>query len=431
MKKTLTFLALAGFAFTTAQAQEDASVVAPAKPSTWSVGVHAGNFFLNPMHLFSIVDRDADLRGFNGDNTSFDIGYGLYIEKQISPIIGLQLGYDMGSYTGANSDYTDHLGKLKRHEYAEGDFSTISLNATVNFLNFTKKRSSNNWGLYFKGGASYMSFEGTRFFAADKSNPKAKGRSFSTDNELIFQAGLGLRYNVSDRFRVELESIFHGVPSGSLDLSAENKTDDKFDSYQYTTLGVAYTFGKGKAMHRSSAYSKENFWDKSLISENSQPDEERIKGIVGEEVKDEMEDIMATKKKMAELEAQIEAQRKAIEALKNKKPDSDKIAVQQVFQVFFASGSNKLSDQYQKELTLLAELMKENSSLKATVTGYTDRHGSEKLNSDLRQRRADQVKSFLVNAGISTDRLSTATSKQNIVGDNVEHLNRKVTIKFN
>lgn len=42
---------------------------------------------------------------------------------------------------------------------------------------------------------------------------------------------------------------------------------------------------------------------------------------------------------------------------------------------------------------------------KVTITGYTDRIGSDAYNLELSQRRADAVKSYLVNKGIAADRL--------------------------
>ena len=42
-----------------------------------------------------------------------------------------------------------------------------------------------------------------------------------------------------------------------------------------------------------------------------------------------------------------------------------------------------------------------------TITGYTDRLGSEKYNMRLSQRRADAVKAYMVNKGIAANRLTT------------------------
>ncbi len=42
------------------------------------------------------------------------------------------------------------------------------------------------------------------------------------------------------------------------------------------------------------------------------------------------------------------------------------------------------------------------------VTGHTDRIGSEAYNMDLSQRRADAVKNYLVNKGVSSSRIETA-----------------------
>ena len=61
----------------------------------------------------------------------------------------------------------------------------------------------------------------------------------------------------------------------------------------------------------------------------------------------------------------------------------------------------------QPKLEETAELMRRNAQVNnVTITGYTDRIGSDKYNMSLSQRRADSVKSFLTNKGISPSRLN-------------------------
>jgi len=79
---------------------------------------------------------------------------------------------------------------------------------------------------------------------------------------------------------------------------------------------------------------------------------------------------------------------------------------------FFESSSavgdmSGVSDEYIKKLKLVLD---NNPSAKVEVTGHCDNTGSEAFNKILGQKRADFVKSYLVNAGINTDQI-VASSK--------------------
>jgi outer membrane protein OmpA-like peptidoglycan-associated protein len=74
---------------------------------------------------------------------------------------------------------------------------------------------------------------------------------------------------------------------------------------------------------------------------------------------------------------------------------------------FFESSSavgdmNSVSDEYIKNLRLVLE---NNPSAKIEVTGHTDNTGKEWFNKELGLKRAEFVKSYLVNAGINADQI--------------------------
>ena len=59
-----------------------------------------------------------------------------------------------------------------------------------------------------------------------------------------------------------------------------------------------------------------------------------------------------------------------------------------------------------RSLTSVAEFLRENPQRKITIEGYTDNLGSDAYNLQLSQRRADSVRDFLVQNGISADRIT-------------------------
>jgi peptidoglycan-associated lipoprotein len=77
--------------------------------------------------------------------------------------------------------------------------------------------------------------------------------------------------------------------------------------------------------------------------------------------------------------------------------------------VHFAFDSSLLSDRAQQVLNSKADYLRVNSSVTVTVEGHCDDRGTDAYNIALGERRADSVKSFLVDLGISADRLNTVS----------------------
>jgi outer membrane protein OmpA-like peptidoglycan-associated protein len=67
-----------------------------------------------------------------------------------------------------------------------------------------------------------------------------------------------------------------------------------------------------------------------------------------------------------------------------------------------------LLDQSKSELDRLVGFLKLNTGIKIKISGHTDNQGDEKSNKILSENRAKAVVSYLINAGISPDRLSYA-----------------------
>ncbi len=75
--------------------------------------------------------------------------------------------------------------------------------------------------------------------------------------------------------------------------------------------------------------------------------------------------------------------------------------------VYFSSNKSYVRRGEIAKLNEVVTKMKENMTLKATVSGYTDSIGGEIFNIKLSERRANAVKKFLVSKGIDANRIST------------------------
>jgi len=75
--------------------------------------------------------------------------------------------------------------------------------------------------------------------------------------------------------------------------------------------------------------------------------------------------------------------------------------------VHFAFDSALLSEQTQQILMSNADYLRTNSEVRVTVEGHCDERGTDAYNIALGERRAEAVKNFLVDLGISANRLNT------------------------
>ena len=77
--------------------------------------------------------------------------------------------------------------------------------------------------------------------------------------------------------------------------------------------------------------------------------------------------------------------------------------------IHFEFNSSVLSDQAQRILNSKADYLRTNSDVTITVEGHCDSRGTDTYNFSLGQRRSESVKKFLVEQGISTNRLVTVS----------------------
>ncbi|WP_235031250.1 OmpA family protein [Geminicoccus flavidas] len=120
---------------------------------------------------------------------------------------------------------------------------------------------------------------------------------------------------------------------------------------------------------------------------------------------------------------QIEIQRVRQDALKLVMPS----------EVMFPFDSAVLQPGYQTTLRKIADVLNGYPESTATITGYTDSTGSESYNLDLSKRRAEAVRTALINDSVAAGRLTAqGRGKADPIGDNAtaagRQMNRRVEI---
>lgn len=99
--------------------------------------------------------------------------------------------------------------------------------------------------------------------------------------------------------------------------------------------------------------------------------------------------------------------------------------------VLFANNSDVINPVFRSQIKELAEFLKLYPSTSIELQGFASRTGNAKLNLELSQRRADNVKEMLISYGISSNRVRIVgfgdSKLANDGDDEVSHaLNRRV-----
>jgi OOP family OmpA-OmpF porin len=75
--------------------------------------------------------------------------------------------------------------------------------------------------------------------------------------------------------------------------------------------------------------------------------------------------------------------------------------------LIFAQGKSLIDPKSYSELDEVVQMMKENSKIEIRLEGHTDNVGNSKANLELSQKRVDAVKRYMVDKGISKNRIET------------------------
>ena len=75
--------------------------------------------------------------------------------------------------------------------------------------------------------------------------------------------------------------------------------------------------------------------------------------------------------------------------------------------LFFELGKATLTPESDPELKRLVQVMNENADLRIEISGHTDNTGTDAINEKLSQARADAVKTYLMAAGVASNRIQS------------------------
>ncbi|SMC80851.1 DUF6089 family protein [Pedobacter nyackensis] len=377
--------------------------------STWSIGINAGA--LSPI---------SPLGGKNDfSNWKTDLGYGLYIKKQLTPYFSLRLDGVRGKLKGDNAEPFDG-GTVNMSSVSafETDLSySGSLNAVVNLFNISMFNKNSALQLYASAGAGLAGYKVKTATGSGTLTDYAAGKTIS---ELIIPVGLGAKFKVAERINLDLGWTVNYVDGDNLD--GVYRTGN--DKYSYAYGGLEFALGKGGkqlAWHNPVALTYDEALQAKQTADALKSDmdaqkaenaklraemSDLMKDTDGDGVSDKFDKCPGTpsgvvvdgagcplKVPVPVVQEKViitEADRKVVaDAIKNLEFDLNKATIR--------------AKSY-PTLNRVAELLiQKNFSLK--LAGHTDNTGSNALNMRLSKARAESVRTYLVAQGANASRI--------------------------
>ncbi len=375
-------------------AQDAASGEQPSKLKGWSIGIRGLHLYDLPSYRYD-TELSRDLQGLYGDKTKVDIGLEGYLEKQFTPLLGVQAGYRWGQMTGANDV-----------EYYKNSFYTVYGDMLFHLSNIDKRRGTRRWGLYTKAGLGWGSFEADRYLVADDSRNGNVADDFWT-----CRLGGGFQYRITNYLRAELDATYNMVYHDGFD-GYNNATGN--NPYLSTGLGVAYTFGRSrnKPMYGVNFFDPEYFGMPQAPAVAPPP-------VIDDAVRAEQ---AALKSQVAELRQQIVVLQQQLNAV----PPPPEAVPPPPVSVYFNVSSAYLTRETKKTLT---EALAGTTASALTITAYADNTGKESFNQRLKEKRADAVKRFITETLGYGGTISVRIEEtQQVARDNF--LSRKAVVSF-
>ncbi|MEJ6793869.1 MAG: OmpA family protein [Flavobacteriales bacterium] len=253
-------------------------------------------------------------------------------------------------------------------QYYQGDFEELNFNAKLNFLTYKKLE------LYGRVSTGVIRYQSQRnFLSNDMIISEAEGEALKSS------LALGVEYRFKRQWSVLFDASFNRVDNDNFDAWDDGLGNSK---YLVTSIGLKYDLV---------APSKNK---KDEILDNKKEIKRRVKANHDANVEPRLQEI---EDQIASHSHQINKEDLIIESNETKTKHH----------FFFETSEHLVSINSLERVVDIADIMKANSAYKANVTGYADSDASTILNEMLSQKRAENIKKYLVSLGIDGSRIST------------------------
>jgi OOP family OmpA-OmpF porin len=424
------------------------------KMNTWSISGYGGitKFF-----------GDVTTYDFKrGENEKLTGGWGLSINKQLSPLFGIQLtGYN-GQLQGSKKGHHSSLsGDTYDVFFNSPSFIQATIDGTVNLnrllLGYNKMR---RWKTDAHLGAGIMYYHTD--LTATNTNPNSpffgtvstvstntigssktagtwerKGSTYT--REWVFPVGLAVHYELTPRFDLGVDFTYSYVNTEKLDATVSNLTDyrkqegiwtfvkgeSKNDGWGIVSVALTYKLGKNAVMAKKGKYDATSGryhlrWadPKSLVPVPYNPTMSDADSIAKANMPKAVDPRLYTdsdgdsvadlfdKEPNTPLGSVVSGGGVAMDldkiirdAIKNNLPKDECEAL--FSNIEFDTDKAIIREASKETLSKVVELLNLRPNCRIVLVGHTDARASDSYNVALSKRRVDAAKRFLIRAGLN------------------------------
>ncbi|SKC10516.1 OmpA-OmpF porin, OOP family [Soonwooa buanensis] len=392
----------------------------------WAVSAGVGTALIQTGNITSIN---------NGAGKTL-FGYSAYfsVDKAITHAFGLKLQYDKGETRQGFASTKDHLDNVKA---ARTQYDAISLLADVNISNLLRRvdnKSNFRWALHGYVGAGTLAY---RAYLQEPGKPY--NQSLATEvkpfklGSLFAQFGTGVKYRMAESWDLEARAMYV--------VTNDNTFDGAINQYQHTTnkisdnmltaaLGVTYNIGK----HQSHLFWHDPLqeiyykldvladktddvevckkgdadndgvcddWDRQLDT----PAGARVDGS-GVALDADLDGVIDLYDKCVTVPGPVENNGCPIESIKHNNNDGVSETVLDLKGIEFNLNSDKILSGNTPILENAIRTINQSGG-SYLIIGATDTRGTDAYNQKLSERRAGNVKNFLIKNGANAGKLQS------------------------
>ena len=348
-------------------------VFAQTEDHKWAIGLHAGKNEHSGDLGNSIFAFDKAIYGFGG----------VTINRYISPSFNLALEGTRGRY-GRWVDWEDNF---------KGDKNDISLMAGYK-LNNGYILPADSWF-----APMIIAGPGIAFY---QEVDHAPGKIDDEGIDLLLSYGLALRFQLYPRIAIELQSKFSHTNDNDRDLYY----GDERDFIAQHSFGLIVGLGRRDRVEEPVEIIDEDEAERLREEEEARRRAEEEQRRLEEELEREEE---------RRRQEELARQRAEEERLRLEEERRQEEAVQEVVDaldpdvayVLFTVDGTEIRPAYHNVMEMVYQIMREHPDLRLKIHGHTDSTGTMEYNRGLAERRAQSAKDYLVNKGISANRIIT------------------------
>ncbi len=434
IKKAVAFSLVAVLGFTAVNAQDTTANKATMNPTakvfggrgqyrTWSFGLNAG--VLAPLVFI----------GGSNDFTNWDVnlGYGATLRKQLGHSFGLELGFLRGKLSGNNTNAVGGVQNgLKSFEtelsYSGSIMGVVNV-ATIDFL-----RRENSVNFLVKAGYGYSGYSykltDANDVTTDYSGKYGTAGNESHINKQFIPVGVGVKFKLSDRVNFDLGYNMYFLDGDDLDGTYAKGTSK--DKWSYGYGGIEFSLGSSAKPNLDWVNPVAMMYDE-LKDPTLRQEVEALKGRVstietnvsdlskdsdGDGVPDKFDKCPNTEAgiKVDGSGCPLDVDGDGIPDSKDACPTEKGTAELNgcpatasavTDNIQFEFDSSVLRTSAYPTLDRMSAELKSNPNMHMELDGFASAEGTEEYNMQLSKDRANSVKTYLVNSGVSANKITT------------------------